>query len=86
MVHLVLKIKSFEDVGRWLSLAPDERLYKLGKYTYETYLDTIVNLVTIWHYSMTITDPVPYDEFLQFQNEYEQGIQEAYTAVLNKGN
>ena len=69
-VSLILKIKRFEDIGSWLSIAPDEWVQRLGRYTYQKYIEIIVDLLTIWHFTLDKEKLVPYEEYTAFKDEY----------------
>lgn len=82
LVSLVLKIKTSADVGRCLSMPPDEWYAKLGGYMYKMYVETIVELVCIWHFCICLEDPVPYDLYLEHALEWLPSLEEVFKTLI----
>ena len=70
LVHLVLKIRTFEDVGKCLTMPPNEWRNKLDGQLYEMYLESIIDLVCIWHFTLGIDKVVPYELYLEHELEF----------------
>ena len=85
LVQLVHKIKSFEHVGTYMSMPPNEWQAKLGGYLYEMYIDTIIQLVCIWHFTVCLEEPTPYDLYLEHELEYKHSIEEVFKTLLKTG-
>ena len=83
-VSMVLKIKSLENIGSWMSLRPDQWYEKLGHYTYAAYIDIIIELVVIWHFLFDLTGPVKYSDYEAHQDMYLVGVADAFTAIFDK--
>lgn len=70
LVHLVSKVNSFEDVGIYLAMPPNEWHQKLGSYLYEMYIDTLIELVCMWHFTVCLEDPTPSELYLEHILEF----------------
>ena len=81
-VHLVLKIRTFKDVGNWLVMSPEQWVSRLGYDHYSKYIDTIVDLVLIWHFMFDITHPVPYDDFCDHYMEFKDGVEGDFKSLI----
>ena len=87
LVHLVLGIRTFEDVGRCLTIPPNEWFSKLEGYMYIMYLDSIIELVCIWHFTFGLDEAVPYELYLEHELELKPSNEEVLKAFLKtRGN
>ena len=83
LVYLVLKVRTFEDVGRCLSMPPNEWRNKLGGYLHEMYLEAIIEPVYIWHSTFVIDEAVSYALYLEHELEFTPSIEEVFKSLVN---
>ena len=65
-----------------MKFTPEDWKQKLGDHIYAKNLHTIIDLVLIWSFFENITEPTPYEEYLEFKAQQQDAIAKSFASVL----
>ena len=82
LVQVILQIKTYRSMTKYLGYTPEEWRFTLGDYKYEQYYDCIPNLIIIWSLTMDRTDPIPYSEYHECKMSLYDTILETFESIL----
>ena len=81
-VQIVLQIKSYRAMTKYLGYTAEEWRFTLGDEKYAKYYDCIADLIIIWSLTMDRTDPIPYSEYYESKQSLYDTLIETYQAIL----